>query len=70
MSLKNLKKLLLILTSLPIIACSQGNGGSSSGSSASSDAVSYLKGGEGEWVLKIDDFTINQTNFMKDLEAS
>ena len=70
MSLKNLKKLLLILTSLPIIACSQGNGGSSSGSSASSDAVSYLKGGEGEWVLKIDDFTINQTNFMKDLEAA
>ena len=70
MSVKNLKKLLLILTSLPIIACSQTQGGSSSSSSASSDSVAYLKGGEGEWVLKIDDFTINQTNFNKDLEAA
>ena len=70
MSLKNLKKLLLILTSLPIIACSQSQGGTSSSSSTSSDSVAYLKGGEGEWVLKIDDFTINQTNFTKDLEAS
>lgn len=69
MNLKNLKKLLLILTSLPIIACSQ-NQGSGSSSSSSSDSIAYLKGGEGDWVLKIDDFTINQTNFNKDLEAA
>ena len=69
MSLKNLRKLLLILTALPIIACSQ-NQGSGSSSSSSSDSIAYLKGGEGDWVLKIDDFTINQTNFNKDLEAA
>ena len=69
MSLKNLRKLLLILTALPIIACSQSQGGGSS-SSSSSDSIAYLKGGEGDWVLKIDDFTINQTNFNKDLEAA
>ena len=69
MILKNLRKLLLILTALPIIACSQSQGGGSS-SSSSSDSIAYLKGGEGDWVLKIDDFTINQTNFNKDLEAA
>lgn len=67
MSLKNLRKLLLILTALPIIACSQNQGSSSS---FSSDSIAYLKGGEGDWVLKIDDFTVNQTNFNKDLEAA
>ncbi|WP_300368988.1 hypothetical protein [Brachyspira sp.] len=67
MSLKNLKKLILIISSFSIIACSQNNGGSSK---ASSDSLAYLKGGEGEWVLKVDDFAINQTNFNKDLQAS
>ena len=66
MTLKNLKKLLFVLTSLPIIACSQSQGGNTS----SSDALAYLKGGEGEWVLKIDDMTVNQTNFNRDLKAS
>lgn len=70
MSLKNLKKLILIISSFSIIACSQTGGGSTSGSKASSDSLAYLKGGEGEWVLKVDDFTINQTNFTKDLQAS
>ncbi|WP_300753743.1 hypothetical protein [uncultured Brachyspira sp.] len=70
MSLKNLRKLLLILTALPIIACSQNQGNGSSSSSSSSDSIAYLKGGEGDWVLKIDDFTVNQTNFNKDLEAA
>ena len=67
MTLKNLKKLLfVILTLLPVIACSK----TQSASSSSSDSLAYLKGGEGEWVLKIDDLTINQTNFNKDLKAS
>lgn len=69
MSLKNLKKLILIISSFSIIACSQTQGGGS-GSKASSDSLAYLKDGEGEWVLKVDDFAINQTNFTKDLQAS
>ncbi|ACN83919.1 hypothetical protein OFR22_06235 [Brachyspira hyodysenteriae] len=69
MSLKNLKKLILIISSFSIIACSQGQGGGS-GSKTSSDSLAYLNGGAGEWVLKVDNFTINQTNFTKDLEAS
>ena len=69
MSLKNLKKLILIISSFSIIACSQTQGGAS-GSKASSDSLAYLNGGAGEWVLKVDDFTINQTNFNKDLQAS
>ena len=60
MSLKNFKKLFLIISSFSIIACSQSQG---SGSKASSDSLAYLSGGAGEWVLKIDNFTINQTNF-------
>ena len=68
MSLKNLKKLILIISSFSIIACSQGQGGS--GSKTSSDSLAYLKGGEGEWVLKVDDFTINQTNFNKDFRTT
>lgn len=70
MSLKNLKKLILIISSFSILACSQTQGGNASGSKTSSDSLAYLKGGEGEWVLKVDDFTINQTNFNKDLQAS
>ena len=70
MSLKNLKKLILIISSFSIIACSQTQGGSASGSKTSSDSLAYLNGGAGEWVLKVDNFTINQTNFNKDLEAS
>ncbi|OEJ14047.1 hypothetical protein BFL38_04750 [Brachyspira hampsonii] len=69
MSLKNLKKLILIISSFAIIACSQNQGGVSS-SKTPSDSLSYLNGGAGDWVLKVDDFTINQTNFTKDLEAS
>ncbi|EKV57886.1 hypothetical protein [Brachyspira hampsonii] len=69
MSLKNLKKLILIISSFAIIACSQNQGGGS-GSKTSSDSLSYLNGGAGDWVLKVDDFTVNQTNFTKDLEAS
>ncbi len=69
MSFKNLKKLILIISSFSIIACSQTQGGAS-GSKASSDSLAYLNGGAGEWVLKVDDFTINQTNFNKDLQAS
>ncbi len=67
MSLKNFKKLFLIISSFSIIACSQSQG---SGSKASSDSLAYLNGGAGEWVLKIDNFTINQTNFNKDYQAS
>lgn len=67
MSLKNFIKLFLIISSLAIVSCSES---SKSGSKTSSDSLSYLKGGEGEWVLKIDNFTINQTNFNKDLQAS
>ena len=70
MSLKKLKKLILIIFSFSIIACSQTQGASTSGSKTSSDSLAYLKGGEGEWVLKVDDFAINQTNFTKDLQAS
>ncbi|PTY41304.1 hypothetical protein [Brachyspira hampsonii] len=69
MSFKNLKKLILIISSFAIIACSQNQGGGS-GSKTSSDSLSYLNGGAGDWVLKVDDFTVNQTNFTKDLEAS
>lgn len=69
MSLKNFKKLMLIILSFSIIACSQTQGGGS-GSKTSSDSLAYLNGGAGEWVLKVDNFTINQTNFNKDLQAS
>lgn len=64
MNLKKLNKLLLIFVSSIILICC------SKKPSISSDTLAYLKDGSGEWVLKIDDLTINQTNFNKDLKAS
>ena len=60
-----IKKLFLSLVMLSIffVSCSKTN------SSNSSDSIAYLQGGEGDWVLKIDDFTINQTNFNKDYKV-
>lgn len=34
------------------------------------DAINYLSGGDGDWVIRIDDLTINLNNFEKDLTAS
>ncbi|TXJ37359.1 SurA N-terminal domain-containing protein [Brachyspira pilosicoli] len=60
-----IKKLFLSLVMLSIffVSCSKTN------TSTSSDSIAYLQGGEGDWVLKIDDFTINQTNFNKDYKV-
>ena len=60
-----IKKLFLSLVVLSIffVSCSKTN------TSTSSDSLAYLQGGEGEWVLKVDDFTINQTNFNKDYKV-
>ena len=60
-----IKKLFLslIVFSIFFISCSNTK------TTNSSDSLAYLQGGEGEWVLKVDDFTINQTNFNKDYKV-
>lgn len=66
MNLKKIAKvsILSIIIILSIISCSNKK------ASTSDNAISYLSGGAGDWVLKIDDLTINQTNFNNDLTAS
>lgn len=56
---------ILIIGLILLISCSN-NGGNST---ASLDSINYLSGGAGDWILKIDDLTINQTNFDNDLTA-
>ena len=64
-NLKNAKILLISLITILLLSCSnKGN------STASLDSISYLSGGDGDWVVKIDDLSINQINFEKDLTAS
>ncbi|WP_281817553.1 SurA N-terminal domain-containing protein [Brachyspira pilosicoli] len=53
----------LIVLSIFFVSCSNTK------TTNSSDSLAYLQGGEGEWVLKVDDFTINQTNFNKDYKV-
>lgn len=71
MYLKNLKvktlliSLIVILISGLLMSCSNNKGNST----ASLDSINYLSGGDGDWVIKIDDLSINQTNFEKDLVA-
>ena len=71
MYLKNLKvktlliSLIVILISGLLMSCSNNKGNST----ASLDSINYLSGGNGDWVIKIDDLSINQTNFEKDLTA-
>ncbi len=65
MSLNNITKLFILISIFSfIVSCSK------SSSTSSSDSVAYLSGGQGDWVIKIDNLTINQTNFNKDLTAS
>ena len=65
MSLKNITKIFILISIFSfILSCSK------TSKSSSSDSISYLTGGAGDWVLKIDNLTINQTNFNKDLSAS
>lgn len=54
----------LIVLSIFFVSCSNTK------TTNSSDSLAYLQGGEGEWVLKVDDFTINQTNFNKDFRTA
>ena len=64
-NLKNVKILLISLFSILLMSCAnKGN------STASLDSINYLSGGAGDWVIKIDDLSINQTNFENDLVAS
>ena len=63
-NLKNAKILLISLTAILLLSCSNNKN-----STASLDSISYLSGGDGDWVVKIDDLYINQTNFEKDLVA-
>lgn len=69
---KNLKVKILLISSIVILisgllmSCSNNKGNST----ASLDSINYLSGGDGDWVIKIDDLSINQNNFEKDLTAS
>ena len=64
-NLKNVKILLISLIVGLLMSCSNNKGNST----ASLDSINYLSGGDGDWVIKIDDLSINQTNFEKDLSA-
>lgn len=64
-NLKNAKILLISLTAMLLLSCSNNKN-----STASLDSINYLSGGDGDWVVKIDDLSINQINFEKDLTAS
>lgn len=64
-NLKNVKILSMSLITILLLSCSNNKGNST----ASLDSISYLSGGNGDWVIKIDDLSINQTNFEKDLVA-
>lgn len=66
MYLKNFKILLISLLAFLLISCSNNK----ENSTASLDAINYLSGGDGDWVIRIDDLTINLNNFEKDLTAS
>ena len=49
-----LKKFTMLFISLAmVLSCSNNKGGST----ASLDSVNYLSGGEGDWVVKIDNLT-------------
>ena len=62
-----LKKITMLFISLAmVLSCSNNK----SGSTASLDSVNYLSGGEGDWVVKIDNLTINKSIFDSDLTAS
>lgn len=61
---KSAKFFILDLIIIFVISCSRVS------NCVLSDASAYLSGGQGDWVLKIDNLTINQTNFTKDLVAS
>ena len=63
-NLKNVKILSMSLITILLLSCSNNKN-----STASLDSISYLSGGDGDWVIKIDDLSINQTNFEKDLVA-
>lgn len=65
MYLKNFKILLISSLAFLLISCSN-----KENSTASLDAINYLSGGDGDWVIRIDDLTINLNNFEKDLTAS
>lgn len=66
MYLKNFKILLISSLAFLLISCSNNK----ENSTASLDAINYLSGGDGDWVIRIDDLTINLNNFEKDLTAS
>lgn len=62
-----LKKFTMLFISLAmVLSCSNNKGGST----ASLDSINYLSGGEGDWVVKIDNLTINKSIFDSDLTAS
>lgn len=63
-NLKNVKILSMSLVIILLMSCSNNKN-----STASLDSINYLSGGDGDWVIKIDDLSINQTNFEKDLVA-
>ena len=64
-NLKNVKILLICSIAILLLSCAN-----KANSTASLDSINYLSGGDGDWVIKIDDLSINQTNFENDLVAS
>mgnify|MGYP004486673719 CR=1 FL=1 len=64
-NLKNVKILLICSIAILLLSCTN-----KANSTASLDSINYLSGGDGDWVIKIDDLSINQTNFENDLVAS
>ena len=64
-NLKNVKILLIPSIAILLLSCAN-----KANSTASLDSINYLSGGDGDWVIKIDDLSINQTNFENDLVAS